>query len=187
MLTDETLSLPEDTTTRRRINTLNNVNRQNWEVFIATPPEDDGSSTDDMLRDQAEDVAGGPLSGERLISIKALSETPLAYLTSSPFHETRLEDAPKGTVCFRWGTYDPATGKRERTQIEPLPVEEFLRRSLQHVPPPRYQTVRHDGLSTSAKKAEYTQAQQILAGRAPNVTNLRKVFHFLYVRSRHLL
>ncbi|MCP4405180.1 MAG: transposase, partial [bacterium] len=61
-LTDGTLSLPEDTTTRRWLNTLNKANRQKWEVFIATPPEDGGPRPDDMLRYQAEDVAGGPLS-----------------------------------------------------------------------------------------------------------------------------
>ncbi len=92
----------------------------------------------------------------------------MAYLTSAPLSETRLDEATeKDTIVFRWGRDDPATGTRERTEIESLPVEEFLRRSLQHVPPPRYQMVRHDGLSTSAKKAEYTQAQQILAGRQP--------------------
>ncbi len=168
MLTDETLTLPEDTTTRHWLNTLNKVNRQKWEVFIATPPEDGGPSTDDILRYQAEDVAGGPLSGERLVSINELSETQLAYLKSVPLSESRLEETTEeGTIVFRWGTYDPATGKRERTEIESLPAEEFLRRYLQHVPPPGYHTVRHYGLYTSAKKTDYEQAQQLLAGRQP--------------------
>ncbi|MCP4396758.1 MAG: hypothetical protein GY801_05590, partial [bacterium] len=77
-----------------------------------------------MLRYQAEDVAGGPLSGERLVSIKGLSETQLVYLTSAPLSETRLDEATeKDTIVFRWGRDDPATGKRERTEIESLPVE----------------------------------------------------------------
>ncbi len=167
LLTDEALILPEDTTTRRWLNRLNRVNRQNWEVFIAKPPEDGGPNTDDILRYQAEDVAGGPLSGERLVSIKELSETQLAYLKSAPLSENRLEEATNDLITFRWGRYDPATGRRDRTEIEPLPPDEFLRRYLQHVPPPRYQTVRHYGLYTSAKKADYAQAQQLLAGRQP--------------------
>ncbi|MCP4404202.1 MAG: hypothetical protein GY801_43705, partial [bacterium] len=124
ILTDETLSLPEGTTTRHWLKRLKQVTRQNWEVFIATPPEDGGPRPDDMLRYQAEDVTGGPISGERLVSIKDLSETQLAYLTSAPLSETRLDEATeKDTIVFRWGRDDPATGKRERTEIESLPVE----------------------------------------------------------------
>ena len=48
-------------------------------------------------------------------------------------------------------TYGAGGGTRERTQIETLPVSEFLRRYLHHIPPPRYQTVRHYGLYTSAR------------------------------------
>ena len=155
-LREGTLSLPEGTTARQWLNRVKKVNRQQWEVFIAKPPEDGGPTTEDILRYQAEDVAGGPLSGERLVPSTAdLSATQLAYLTSSPLRETRLEDAPEGTIRFRWGAYDPATGRRERTQIETLSVAEFLQRSLQHVPPPHYQTVRHYGLYTSAKTTAY--------------------------------
>jgi hypothetical protein len=168
LVTAEGLTLPEDTTTRHWLNTLNRVNRQDWEVFIAKPPEDGGPSPDDILRYLAEDVAGGPLSGERLAAITDLSDTQLAYLKSSPLSDTRLEETTEeGTVSFRWGRYDPNTGRRDRTEIASLPADEFLRRYLQHVPPPRYQTVRHDGLYTSAKKADYGQAQQLLAERQP--------------------
>jgi hypothetical protein len=164
-LLDETLTLLEGTTTRQWLNRLKNVNRQNWEVFIAKPPEDGGPTTDDILRYQAEDVAGGPLSGDRLLSVPELSTTQLAYLKSAPLCETRLEEAPEGQVSFRWGAYDRETGRRERTQIETLSVSEFLRRYLQHIPPPHYQTVRHYGLYTSAKKTAYTQCCDLLQDR----------------------
>lgn len=120
-----------------------------------------------MLRYQAEDVAGGPVSDDRLLSVPELSSTQLAYLTSAPLRETRLEEAPEGQVSFRWGAYDPDTGRRERTQIETLSVSEFLRRYLQHIPPPHYQTVRHYGLYTSAKKTAYTQCCDLLPDRQP--------------------
>jgi hypothetical protein len=166
-LQDEEVSLPDGSTTRQWLNRLKKANRQNWEVFIAPPPEDGGPTTDDILRYQAEDVAGGPLSGDRLVSEPALSVAQLAYLKSAPLHETRLEEAPDGTVSFRWGAYNPDTGTRERTQIETLPVSEFLRRYLQHIPPPRYQTVRHYGLYTSAKKAAYEHCRTVLHDRQP--------------------
>jgi hypothetical protein len=166
-LQDGMLILPEGTPTRQWLNRLNKVNRQKWEVFIAKPPEDGGPSPEDILRYQAADVAGGALSGERLVSVSALSATQLAYLKSAPFSDTRLEEAPEGDVSFRWGAYDSSTGKRERTQIERLPVAEFLRRYLQHVPPPSYQTVRHYGLYTSAKKRAYAQCCALLHDRQP--------------------
>ena len=164
-LQDGELTLPEGTTTQQWLNRLNTANRQNWEVFIAKPPEDGGPTTEDIVRYQAEDVAGGPLSGDRIVSMPEMSVTQLAYLKSAPLRETRLEEAPEGQVSFRWGVYDPATGTRERTHIETLPVSEFLRRYLQHIPPPRYQTIRHYGLYTSAKKAAYEQCCKHLKDR----------------------
>jgi hypothetical protein len=169
LLTEDTLTLPEDTSSPRRwVNRLNRVNRQDWSVFIAPPPEEGGPTTLDILRYQARDVAGGPLDAERLVQDAQLSATQLAYLTSAPLSESRLEETTEeGTVSFRWGRYDPATGTRERTEIESLPPEEFLRRYLQHVPPPGYQTVRHYGLYASAKQDAREQARQRLteAGR----------------------
>ena len=166
-LQEEELTLPEDTTTHQWLNRLNKVNRQKWEVFIAKPPEEGGPTTEDILRYQAEDVAGGPLSGDRVLSVPDLSATQLAYLKSAPLHETRLEEAPEDRVSFWWGAYDADTGKRERTQIETLPVSEFLQRYLQHIPPPCYQTVRHYGLYTSAKKGAYEQCCEQLKDRRP--------------------
>ena len=164
-LQDGTLTLPEGTTTRQWLNRLKKTNRQNWEVFIAKPPETGGPTTDDILRYQADDVAGGPLSGDRLASLPDVSATQLAYLKSAPLSETRLEEASEGQVSFWWGAYDAQTGKRERTQLETLPASEFLRRYLQHIPPPYYQTVRHYGLYTSAKKMAYEQCCEQLKDR----------------------
>jgi hypothetical protein len=166
-LQEEVLTLPEGTTTRQWRNRLNKANRRKWEVFLAKPPEDGGPTTEEILRYQAEDVAGGPVSGDRLISGPEVSATQLAYLKSAPLHADRLEDAPEGHVSFRWGAYDPATGRRERTQIETVSGQEFLRRYLQHVPPPGYQTVRHYGLYAGGKKAAYDQCGNLLHDHQP--------------------
>ena len=73
-------------------------------------------------------------------------------------------------VSFYWGNYDPVTGMRERTKIETLPVVEFLKRYLQHVPPSGYQTVRHYGLYTSAMKTAYERCADLLADRKPMIS-----------------
>jgi len=167
-LEDEALTIPPGMTACQWRNRLNQAHRLRWEVFIAKPPEDGGPTPDQILRYQAEDVAGGPLAGDRLVSSHSdLTVPQLAYLTSSPLNATRIEDAPPGTVSFRWGDYDPATGTRPRDQIETLPVEEFFRRYLQHVPPTGYQAARHYGLYTSAKRDVYQQARALLADRQP--------------------
>jgi len=164
-LEQDTLRLPEGTTVRQWLNRVNKANRQNWEVFIAKPPEEGGPTTEELVRYQAENVAGGPLSGDRLLSVPEFSTTQLAYLKSAPLSDTRLEDAPEGRVSFCWGAYDPETGRRERTQVETLPVSEFLRRYLQHIPPSGYQTVRHYGVYTSANKAAYERCRACLSDR----------------------
>ncbi|BCL61596.1 hypothetical protein DGMP_22890 [Desulfomarina profundi] len=84
--------------------------------------------------------------------------------------EARLHEAPEGEVSFTWGKYDPLTQKRERTEIETLPITEFLQRYLQHVPPSGYQTIRHYGLYTSARKTAYEQCAELLAVRNPLVS-----------------
>ena len=172
LLSAGTLTLSEETSVRRWLNRLNRVNRQAWSVFIAPPPEDGGPTTLDVLRYQARDVAGGPLDAARLLQDAQLSATQLAYLKSAPLNESRMEDGQEETqaeqtIRFRWGPYHPETGIRERTETESLPPEEFLQRFLQHVPPPRYQTVRHYGLYTSARRNAREQARQLLteAGR----------------------
>jgi hypothetical protein len=163
------LTLPERTTSRQWLNRLNKANRQPWEVFIAKPPEDGGPTPEAILNYQAEDVAGGPLSAIRLApAVPDLSAAQLGYLKSVPLSETRLDEADNDQVTFRWGAYNPTTGIRERTQTETIPVAEFLRRYLQHVPPPHYQTVRHYGLYTSAKKVAYERCCTLLADRQPS-------------------
>ncbi len=172
LLKDDELTLPEDTTRRKLLARLNKTNRKNWAVFIAKQPEKGGPATEDILRYLSEDVAGGPLSGDRLVPRSSeFSAVQLAYLNSAPLTEARLQEAHEGEVGFTRGKYDPITQKRERTEIETLPVEEFLQRYLQHVSPSGYQTIRHYGLYTGAKKTAYEQCAELLVDRSPPVSS----------------
>ena len=171
LLEDGDLILPEGTKKQQWLGRVNKTNRQKWSVFIAKQPEEGGPTTDEILRYLSKDVAGGALSGDRIISkTSELSATQLAYLKSIPLSESRLKDTDEAEVSFYWGRYDPVTQKRERTKIEKLPVSEFLLRYLQHVPPSGYQTIRHYGLYTSAKKNAYEECVALLADRNPLVS-----------------
>ncbi len=174
LLKDNEFILPKDTTPRQWLARLNKSNRKKWAVFIAKQPENGGPTTNDILRYLSKDVAGGPLSGDRLVPQSSeFSATQLAYLNSTPLTEARLQEAPEGEISFTWGKYDPVTQKRERTNKETLTIAEFLKRYLQHVPPPGYQTIRHYGLYTSAKKSAYEQCSELLADRKPMVAHGR--------------
>ena len=168
LLFDGVLTLPENMTQRQWSLRLKKANRLKWSVFISKQPENGGPTPANILRYQAENVAGGPLSGDRLLTKQSeLSAAQLAYLKSSPLSESRLDFAPEGMVSFYWGNYDSATGKRERTQIETLPATEFLRRYLQHVSPSGYQTVRHYGLYAGTMKTAYERCADLLSDRQP--------------------
>lgn len=79
------------------------------------------------------------------------------YLKGGPIHNGRLVDCRDGVVRFwyqdnrKQGDSDEHDG-RGRRKLLPLPVGEFLRRLLEHVPPPSLQTVRGYGLYASGKQ-----------------------------------
>ncbi len=168
LLKENELTIPKGTKKREWIGKLNKTNRQNWSVFIAKQPEDGGPTSEEILRYLSENVAGGPLAGDRIKSQSSeLTENQLAYLKSAPLTESRVAEEKEGVISFYWGTYDPHTGRRERDQIETLPADEFLQRYLQHVPLSGYQVVRHYGLYTSAQKKAYEQCVDLLSDRIP--------------------
>jgi len=172
LLKDNQLIIPVNSKKSQWRARLRKTNRKNWAVFIAKQPEEGGPTPKEILRYLSKNVAGGPLSDDRLLpSTAELSSTQLAYLKSSPLSETRLEVAPEGMVSFKWGNYNPDTGKRERTEIETLPVAEFMKRYLQHVLPSGYQSVRHFGLYTSAKKSEHDCCVELLSDRIVEASN----------------
>jgi hypothetical protein len=69
----------------------------------------------------------------------------------------KLED---GQVWFQWKDY--RNGNQQRTMT--LPAEEFIRRFLLHVLPPRFQRMRHYGfLANRCRKTKLAQCRALLA------------------------
>lgn len=159
--------LPEGKSRQQILNLINKVNRQKWQVFIGKPPEAGGPTTEDILEYQSEDVAGGPISNAR---IEDILEAPLRYVSAPVLAEFRIEAVNQRWVSFRWGRYDPATGRRERTETKTLTLDRFLRRYLLHVTPANFQTVRHYGLYTSAKTQERERIRAQLTASGSNAT-----------------
>ena len=134
------LVLPPDWSLARFFSLLNKLGRVKWNVKILEPYEH-GVGVATYL---ARYVKGGPIKNERLL---ALSD---------------------GQVTFRYRNnrnQDPRTG-RGRLEITKMPVDEFLTRLWQHVPPERMQTVRAWGLYASSTRDDLAAARRVL-GQSP--------------------
>ena len=83
----------------------------------------------------------------------------------------RLLSCQRGVVRFSYrDNRDPDDGSgRGKRKMLPLPVDEFLSRLLEHVPPPNLQTVRGYGLYAGCKRGELEVARERL-GQPPLAT-----------------
>jgi hypothetical protein len=83
------------------------------------------------------------------------------YLKGGPLSNGRLVDCADGVVRFWYRDnrdQDEAEGRGRRKLLR-LPVDEFLARLLEHVPPPGLQTVRPYGLYASSKRPQRAEAR----------------------------
>lgn len=129
------LELPPKTRRQPLLNLLNKLGRQAWNVKILDR-YDHGRG---VLKYLARYVRGGPISNKRLLSCR------------------------DGRVVFRCpDNRDVDEDGRARTKLLPLDVDEFLRRLLEHVPPPGMQTVRNYGLYAGVKRESLQDCRQLL-------------------------
>jgi hypothetical protein len=111
------LQLPEGRSPQQIANLLHKLGRTKWHVHIrARYPHGAG-----VLTDLARYLRGGPLANRRLIACE------------------------QGTVTFRYRVNGEASDRQPRGRMT-LPMEEFIRRYLLHVPEPGTRVVRSYGL-----------------------------------------
>ena len=128
------LTLPPDTTLAAQKNLLNRLGRQTWNVKIL----------------------------DRYAHGRGVATYWANYLKGGPIGNGRIIDVQQGLVRIRCRSRDAdeGTAHRGRRRIVRLPVDEFLARLLEHVPPPDMQTVRPYGLYANSKRAELARARQ---------------------------
>jgi hypothetical protein len=132
------LQLPPNQTAAQVRSLLNRVGRTTWNVKILERYEH-GAGVATYL---ARYVKGGPLGNGRLVALR------------------------NERVFFRCRVSAAGGETRGRREVISLPVDEFQRRLLEHVPPPGLHTVRGYGLYASNRHARLPQARAAL-GQAP--------------------
>jgi hypothetical protein len=84
------------------------------------------------------------------------------YLKGGPIGNGRIIDVQQGVVRIRCRERDAEEGGGGggRRRMVRLPVDEFLARLLEHVPPSDMQTVRPYGLYANSKRPELARARE---------------------------
>ena len=128
------LTLPPDTTPTAQKNLLNRLGRQTWNVKIL----------------------------DRYAHGRGVATYLANYLKGGPIANGRIIDVQQGLVRIRCRARDADEGaaERGRRRIVRLPVDEFLARLLEHVPPRDMQTVRPYGLYANSKRPELATARE---------------------------
>jgi hypothetical protein len=129
------LVVPPDTTATQVQNLVNRLEWVDWHVKVPKEPYGHGRG---VVTYWARYLKGGPLSNGRLV------------------------DCRNGMVRFWYRDNRDVDGDdgRGRRKLLPLPVDTFLARLLEHVPPPGFQTVRAYGLYASSKRAAWAVARE---------------------------
>jgi len=128
------LTLPPDTTLTAQKNLLNRLGRATWNVKIL----------------------------DRYAHGRGVATYLANYLKGGPIGKGRIIDVQQGMVRIRCRDRDADEGGAAggRRRIVRLPVDEFLARLLEHVPPADMQTVRPYGLYANSKRPELGKARE---------------------------
>jgi hypothetical protein len=131
------LALPPELSPEAALRLIQKARRKKWNVWIQEPyPHGRG-----IAAYLARYMVGGPIKNHRLVGF----------------------DGAK--VSFRYREHRGGNdGAKPREAVLQLEVEEFLRRVLSHVPPPRLRVVRVYGLYHHHHRAELEKARAELAG-----------------------
>jgi Putative transposase/Transposase zinc-binding domain len=121
-LTQGQLRLPEGRSPQQMVNLLNKLGRTKWNVHIRERYAHGAG----VLTYLARYLRGGPLANQRLVACE------------------------HGTVTFRYRVNGEASDRQPRGRMT-IPMEEFIRRYLLHVPEPGTRVVRSYGLYAPTK------------------------------------
>ncbi|QDV46845.1 Putative transposase [Stieleria neptunia] len=109
------------------------------------------------------------------------------YIKGGPIGKSRLLDVQDDKVVFRYriGTQDGGDGKRQG--VTALPIDQFLGRWLEHVPPRRFQTVRGYGLYSGNQYSQLDEARAALGVEPPESDSLEQLTWQQWCESAGLL
>jgi hypothetical protein len=86
------------------------------------------------------------------------------YIKGGPIGNSRLLSIENGQVRFRYRLSQGEGGDGKQQGIESLPIETFIGRWLQHVPPRRFQTIRGYGLYSGNQHSCLKEAVEAIGG-----------------------
>ena len=97
------------------------------------------------------------------------------YIKGGPIGNSRLLGVRDGSIVFRYriGTHEGGDGRRQG--VAGLPIQTFLGRWLEHVPPRRFQTVRGYGLYSGNQHSRLDDARAALGVAAPESDPLEQL------------
>ncbi len=84
------------------------------------------------------------------------------YVKGGPIGNSRLLSIEEGQVKFRYRLSENEGGDGKRQGVAKLPIDVFIGRWLQHVPPRRFQTIRGYGLYSGNQHSRLAEAAQTL-------------------------
>jgi hypothetical protein len=139
-LTQGELSLPTGTHANRWIGELNRLGRLPWNVKIF----------------------------DRYAHAQGVATYFARYLRGGPISDQRLLRTDGERIWFRYRVPTQNAGDRTSHSVMSLPVLEFLRRFLEHVPACGLQTVRGYGLYAGNQHSQLSQAFEAVGARRPD-------------------
>ena len=90
------------------------------------------------------------------------------YIKGGPIGNSRILSIDNGVVTFRYRLPARQGGDGKRQSVKRLPVDAFLARWFEHVPPKRFQTVRGYGLYSGNQHSRWKEAAAALGvGEVP--------------------
>lgn len=132
------LAVPKEARQQQLLNLLNKLGRKKWNVCI----RERYAHGVGVVTYLGRYLRGGPISNKRIITWN------------------------NDTVTFRYKDYRAADSGSEQHQVMELPLDEFQRRLMSHIPEPRRNRVRYYGLYAGRRQADLNRCRD-LVGQEP--------------------